>query len=144
MTNPNHPRATRPAGRRRRRAPARRGVIFIIALAIIVILTALLLVYAQEMRTESQAAANHCRPAQADAVETGAEQWVLAQVETYTTPLSGNTIDSNVGFGNTDVTTIPAAGLPVRRRGTSGCSAPTRPTTRRTASASSTRRPRST
>ncbi len=84
-----------------------------IALAIIVVLTALLLVYAQEMRTEATASANQLAAARADTVETGAEQWVMATVETFTTPLSGNTIQSNVGFGQTDITTIPAAGLAV-------------------------------
>ncbi len=99
----------------RRRPPQRRGVIFIVALAIIVILTALLLVYAQGMRTESLAAANHLSAAQADGVEVGAEQWVLAQVETYTAPVTpgGPVIAGNVGFGQTDLTTIPAAGLQV-------------------------------
>ena len=99
--------------RRRRRPPRRSGIIFIIALATITILTALLLVYAQEMRTEQLAAANRVADAQADAVEQGAEQWVMAQVETYTTPLSGNTGTANVGFGQVDLTTIPAAGLQV-------------------------------
>ncbi len=97
----------------RPRAQRRQGMIFVIAMAIIVILSALLLVYAQEMRTESQASANQLSAAQAAAVEQGAEQWVLAQVETCTTPLSGNTIAANVGFGNTDLTTLPAAGLQV-------------------------------
>ena len=98
---------------RRRRPPRRRGVIFIIALAMITILTALLLVYAQEMRTEATASANQLAAARADTVEQGAEQWVLAQVETFTTPLSGNTTANNVGFGQTDLTTIPAAALAV-------------------------------
>ena len=98
---------------RRRRAPHRRGIIFIIALAIIIVLSALLLVYAQEMRTEATASGNEFATARADCVEQGAEQWVLAQVETYTTPLSGNTIAANIGSGNTDLTTIPAAGLSV-------------------------------
>ncbi len=116
-------------------------MIFIVALAIIVILTALLLVYAQEMRTESLASANHLSAAQADGVEVGAEQWVLAQVETFTTPLSGTTGSANVGFGQTDLTTIPAAGLQVGG-GYFWLLSPNPTTTRRTASASSTSRPR--
>ncbi|MGD0388774.1 MAG: hypothetical protein ABSC42_07455 [Tepidisphaeraceae bacterium] len=63
----------------------RRGVIFVMALGIIVILTGLALVFAQEMRTEALASANLRSQAQADAVELGAEQWMLAQIDEYTT-----------------------------------------------------------
>ncbi len=59
----------------------RHGAIFITALGIIVILTGLLLAFAQQMRTEALAAANRLSYAQADAIERGAEAWVLAQVE---------------------------------------------------------------
>ncbi|MGD0139101.1 MAG: hypothetical protein ABSD28_09505 [Tepidisphaeraceae bacterium] len=55
------------------------------ALGIIVILTGLALVFAQSMRTEALASANLRSQAQADAVELGAEQWVLAQIDEYTT-----------------------------------------------------------
>jgi type II secretory pathway component PulK len=117
MNHPNLTATARPARtgarRARHRPPQRRGVIFIITLALIVVLSALLLVYAQEMRTEASASANELATARADTVEQGAEQWVMAQCETFTTPLSGNTIASNIGFGQTDLTTIPAAGLVV-------------------------------
>jgi hypothetical protein len=63
----------------------RRGVIFVMALGIIVILTGLALVFAQAMRTEALASANLRSQAQADAVELGAEQWMLAQIDEYTT-----------------------------------------------------------
>jgi hypothetical protein len=63
----------------------RRGVIFVTALGIIVVLTGLALVFAQAMRTEALASANRRSQAQADAVELGAEQWVLAQIDEYTT-----------------------------------------------------------
>jgi type II secretory pathway component PulK len=59
----------------------RRGVIFITALGIIVVLTGLALVFAQAMRTEALASGNRRSQAQADAVELGAEQWVLAQID---------------------------------------------------------------
>jgi type II secretory pathway component PulK len=108
-----NPTSAKPRRVRRRRPPQRRGVIFVIALAMVVILSALLLVYAQSMRTEATASANLLATARADAVEQGAEQWVMAQCETFTTPLSGNTIAANIGFGQTDITTIPAAGLQV-------------------------------
>ncbi|MGA2439816.1 MAG: hypothetical protein ABSH08_02560 [Tepidisphaeraceae bacterium] len=62
----------------------RRGVIFVMALGIIVILTGLALVFAQAMRTEALASANLRSQAQADAVELGAEQWMLAQIDEYT------------------------------------------------------------
>ncbi len=65
------------AGRRRR------GAIFLLALGIIVILSGMLLVFAQNMRTEALSAANRVAYVQADAVEQGAEKWVLAQVESY-------------------------------------------------------------
>ena len=60
-----------------------RGIIFVTALGIIVILTGLALVFAQAMRTEALASANRRSQAQADAIELGAEQWVLAQTEAY-------------------------------------------------------------
>ncbi len=61
----------------------RRGVIFIVALGIIVILTGLVLAFAQSMRTEASASANRLSYAQADAVEQGAEMWVLGMCESY-------------------------------------------------------------
>jgi type II secretory pathway component PulK len=61
----------------------RRGVIFIAALGVIVVLTGLALVFAQSMRTEAVASANRRSQAQADSIELGAEQWVLAQVDAY-------------------------------------------------------------
>ncbi len=61
----------------------RRGVIFVMALGIIVVLTGLALAFAQTMRTEALASANIRSQAQADAVELGAEQFVLAQVDQH-------------------------------------------------------------
>jgi type II secretory pathway component PulK len=66
------------AGKRR---PPRRGAIFIIALGTIVILVSMLLAFSGEMRTAAMASANRLSLVQADAVEHGAEMWVLAQVE---------------------------------------------------------------
>lgn len=63
----------------------RRGIIFVTALGIIVVLTGLALVFAQAMRTEALASANRRSQAQAEAVELGAEQWVLAQIDDYHT-----------------------------------------------------------
>jgi type II secretory pathway component PulK len=68
---------------RRQNLPPRRGAIFVLALAVIVILTGLVLVFAQEMRTEALASANRLAYVQADSIEQGAEQWVLAQVESF-------------------------------------------------------------
>jgi type II secretory pathway component PulK len=59
------------------------GIIFVTALGIIVILTGLALVFAQAMRTEALASANRRSQAEADSIELGAEQWVLAQTEAY-------------------------------------------------------------
>jgi DNA uptake protein ComE-like DNA-binding protein len=94
----------------------RRGAIFIIALAITVILSALLLVYSQEMRTNASESANFASAAQADAVEQGAEQWVLAQVEANTTPLpAAGGSSTSLGGASTaqDPTKIPAMALQV-------------------------------
>jgi type II secretory pathway component PulK len=60
-----------------------RGIIFVTALGIIVILTGIALVFAQAMRTEALASANRRSQAEADSIELGAEQWVLAQTEAY-------------------------------------------------------------
>lgn len=60
-------------------------MIFILAMGVIAILSALVLVFAQSMRTEALAAGNRVAAAQADAVEQGAEQFVLASVDANTT-----------------------------------------------------------
>jgi type II secretory pathway component PulK len=73
----------RHARRHLRRPHHRQGVIFILALGTIVILSAMLLVFARNMRTEALASANRLSYVQADAVERGAEMWVLAQCEAY-------------------------------------------------------------
>lgn len=85
---------------------------FVVALAIVVILSALLLVYAKEMRTEAMAAGYRLSARQASAVELGAEQWALAQVEANTPALSGSS-GSTGGTGTLDVTQIPAEAVPV-------------------------------
>jgi DNA uptake protein ComE-like DNA-binding protein len=61
----------------------RRGAIFIVALGIIVVLSGLVLVFAQDMRTEGMRSANQVSYLQADAIELGAEQWLLANCEAY-------------------------------------------------------------
>ncbi len=96
----------------------RRGAIFIVALGITVILSAMLLVYAQQMRTENLAAANRVAMAQADAVEQGAEQWACDQVEVNVAPLTtgglgGGTSSSSSTSTLVDPTTIPAEALQV-------------------------------
>jgi type II secretory pathway component PulK len=78
----------------------RRGMIFVIALGIILILTSMVLVLAQSMRTEASASANLLSFAQADAVERGAEMWVLSQTESY----PGQ---------STTITQVPAEAIPV-------------------------------
>ncbi len=104
------------------RTTPRRGAIFIIALAVTVILSALLLMFVQQMRVEAATSGNRLSAAQADAVEQGAEQWVLAQVEANTSPLPASSGGSNNNGGSAagststtgvDVTTIPAEALQV-------------------------------
>ena len=104
--------------RSRNRFKHRRGAIFIVALGITVVLSAMLLVYAQQMRTESLAAANRVAMAQADAVEQGAEQWSLAQVEANVAPLTTGGLGGGTTGGTStstlvDPTTIPAEALQV-------------------------------
>jgi DNA uptake protein ComE-like DNA-binding protein len=101
----------------------RRGAVFILALSLTVILSALLLVYSQEMRTEMTGAANRLAEAQADGVEQGAEQWVLAEIEANTTALPTTTTGGATGgtsgssssssSSTVDPTTIPAEAIPV-------------------------------
>ena len=98
----------------------RRGAIFVVALGITVVLSAMLLVYAQQMRTESMSAAYRLSAAQADAVEQGAEQWAYAQIETNV-PVLGTTGGTTGGTSSSssssstavDPTTIPAEALQV-------------------------------
>jgi DNA uptake protein ComE-like DNA-binding protein len=74
-----HPSRCRRPGLARRR----RGAIFVAALGIVLILSGLALVFCQDMRTEATASGNRLDYVRADAVEQGAEKWVLAQVESY-------------------------------------------------------------
>jgi DNA uptake protein ComE-like DNA-binding protein/competence protein ComGC len=92
----------------------RRGAIFVISLGITVILSAMLLVYVQEMRTESVSAANRVSSARADAVEQAAEQWVLAQVEANVSPLSssGGGGASGGGLSSSSSTTVNPTSIP--------------------------------
>ena len=69
--------------RKRRSESDRHGAIFVTALGIIVILSGLVLVFCQDMRTEAVASGNRLAYVQADAVEQGAEKWVLAQCDSY-------------------------------------------------------------
>lgn len=88
---------------RRRNERDPRGVIFVAALGVTVVLTGLLMVFAQEMRTEAIAAANRVADAQAAAVEQAGEQWVLAQLENETDPLVIQQINSEGLFvGSSD------------------------------------------
>ena len=93
----------------------RRGSVFIVALAMTVIISAMLLVFAQEMRTELMTAASRVSVVKADAVEQGAEQWVLGQIEANTTPMPTAT-GTSATVTNTnpvDPTTIPAEAVQV-------------------------------
>jgi DNA uptake protein ComE-like DNA-binding protein len=58
-------------------------MIFVTALGVIIILSSMVLVFAHAMRTELISSANRLAYAEADTVEQGAEQWVLATVESY-------------------------------------------------------------
>jgi len=59
----------------------RRGTVFLIALWIIMILAGLVLVFANSMVVEATASANHVASLQAEAIERGAEQYVLALID---------------------------------------------------------------
>ena len=60
---------------------SRRGTIFVTAMWVTVIIAAVALVYARSMRVELTAAANRVAADQADAIELGVEQYVLAAVD---------------------------------------------------------------
>jgi type II secretory pathway component PulK len=60
---------------------SRRGTIFVTAMWVTVIIAAVALVYARSMRVELTAAANRVAADQADAIEQGVEQYVLAAVD---------------------------------------------------------------
>jgi type II secretory pathway component PulK len=64
-----------------RKPPSRRGSILITAMWVMVILGALVIVFARAMRVELAAAANRASANQADAIELGAEQYVLSQAD---------------------------------------------------------------
>ncbi|MBV8780929.1 MAG: general secretion pathway protein GspK [Phycisphaerae bacterium] len=89
---------------RQRPAPQRQGIIFVAALGVILVLTTVVLVLAQNMRTESLASANRVSYLQADAVEQGAEKWVLANVESAgsvsltVTQIPANAMQLNSGY----------------------------------------------
>lgn len=59
----------------------RRGMIFITALWVTIVLSALVLVFARSMQVEMIAAANRSTRNQVSAIERGAEQYVLSQVD---------------------------------------------------------------
>src|SRR5689334_21228410 len=78
----------------------RRGTIFVTAVWVTLILGAAVLVYARSMRVELLAAANKQAADEAAAVERGAEQYVLAQIE--------------LGKGDArSITAAPAEAVPV-------------------------------
>jgi type II secretory pathway component PulK len=66
-----------------RRSPvvSRRGTVLVMAIWVILILAAMALVFTRSMRVEVIAAGNRLSANQADAVERGAEQYVLARVD---------------------------------------------------------------
>jgi type II secretory pathway component PulK len=76
-----------------RRGDRRRGIIFITALGIIIVISGMVLIFAQEMRTEAISSANRVSYTQADAIEQGAEQWVVANLEAANTAQAGDAVD---------------------------------------------------
>ena len=106
------------------RSSRRHGAIFVAALWIILILTAVVLVMARSVRVDAVAASNRHAMLEADAIERGAEQYVLwqvdgakgdavaiAAVDTEAMPVGTGyfwilhpdpTTDQNYGFGITD------------------------------------------
>jgi hypothetical protein len=62
----------------------RRGMIFVTALWVMLILSVMALLFARTMRVEVVTSGNDYSQAQASAIELGAEQWVLSQVDNTT------------------------------------------------------------
>jgi len=85
---------------RKHHSPRRNGIILITAMGILLVLGGLVLVLARNMRTEAMASSNRVSQGQADAIELGAEQWVEANVDLYTTDAGS-------------VTQVPGAALQV-------------------------------
>jgi hypothetical protein len=77
-----------------RRMARHRGSIFVIALGVMAVLAALIVVYAQNMRTEAILAGNRISYIQADAIERAAEQYVLAECDMWGTT-TANTASSS-------------------------------------------------
>jgi type II secretory pathway component PulK len=63
------------------RSTSRPGTIFVTAMWVTIILGAVVLVFARSMRVELTAAANRVSTDQADAIELGVEQYVVAQLD---------------------------------------------------------------
>ncbi len=82
------------------RPASRRGFALIAATWIIIVMVAITLILAHRMRVETMASANQVARLQADAVERGAEQYVLAVVD--------NSNGASLG-----VTSAPAAAVPL-------------------------------
>src|ERR1700712_4698732 len=80
-----------------------RGAIMVAALWIMIILVAVLLVLARSMRVEGVSSANRQSMLEADAIERGAEQFVLSQVYgskgDALTAISGNAEALPIGNG---------------------------------------------
>jgi len=115
MVSPNSPSTDAPDNRKTQ--PARRGMIFVTALGIIVVLTGLVLSFAQNMRTEVLASANRLAALQADAIEQGAEQWVMGQVDLNASGGSSSTASTTGAAATPDSWTLvyntPAEALQV-------------------------------
>src|SRR4051812_35832113 len=63
-----------------KRRPRCAGAILIVALVVTFVMSSVVLVLCQQMRVESMSAANRSAAAQAEAIELGAEQYVLARL----------------------------------------------------------------
>jgi DNA uptake protein ComE-like DNA-binding protein len=89
MTRPNDQARTKPgavprspgAGSRARRAHRRRGTVLIVTMWLLAVLTGMVLVLADAMRIEGACSANYAARLQAAAIEDGAVEYVLANLD---------------------------------------------------------------
>ena len=97
------PRAGR-AGRGARRQERRgdRGTVLIVTMWVLIVLAGMVLVLAQAMRTEGACSANHAATQQAIAIENGAIQYVLANLDGLSgqAPTEANMLCQGVPVGN--------------------------------------------
>src|SRR2546423_4930815 len=82
---------------RNRTTRRRGGMILVVALVVTIAMSSVVLMLCQEMRIESMSAGNRAAAVSSDAIERGAEQYVLALVADTATPVQTLSQDQFAG-----------------------------------------------